>query len=328
MKLTETMQGYMMDGEIERQSPRNLDLKRQRLGYFVKWCDGQGVTTLDAVTPNIVRAFVVHLQGLKADELNPQKPTKDKPLSPMTIKGYVTIVRAFFAWCMAEGLLEGQPDPTKRLPRIRIPHYVITTFAPEQVAAMIDACDLDSPLGFRDYTMLLVLLDTGIRISELCGLTLDNVHDDYLTVFGKGSKEREVGIAPTAARALWKYVHHYRRARDEKEPRVFLGRYGMPMNPNSAWHELKKIGQRAGIEGTRMSPHTFRHTFARAWLENGGEVFKLSRVLGHAGMYITEVYLKDFQSREARVEHAKYSPVERWRVVKSAGRKGHHSKRK
>jgi site-specific recombinase XerD len=275
MLLTEAIQGYMMDGEIERQSPRNLELKRQRLGYFTKWCEKQSVTTLEGVLPNTVRAFVVHLQSLKANELNPRKPTEDKPLSPMTIKGYVTIVRAFFAWCMKEGLLTNG-DPTKRLPRIRIPHYVIVTFAPEQVASMIDACDLETPLGYRDYTLLLVLLDTGIRISELCGLTLDNVHEDYLTVFGKGSKEREVGLGPTAARALWKYIHQYRTPHDVNEQRVFLGRYGLPMNPNSAWHELKKIGMRAGIEGTRMSPHTFRHTFARAWLENGGEVFRAS----------------------------------------------------
>jgi site-specific recombinase XerD len=312
MLIKEAVAGHMMDAQIEAQvSTRYLDLKRQRLGYFVDWCEQQGVTTLEAVTPNVLRAFIVHLQSVKAYEHNPRRPTEDRPLSPLTVKGYMLIVQAFFSWCEREGLLEGRASPTRRVPRIKVPKYVIQTFTPEQMAAMLDACEVEMPLGYRDFAMLLVLMDTGIRVSELCGLTLEDVHDGYLTVFGKGAKEREVGLGPTASRALWKYLHLHRPrlVNSEHERHVFVGYRGIPMLRNGANQALERIGLRAGITGVRMSPHTFRHTFARGWLKNGGEIFKLSRVLGHSEMQTTQIYLRDFQSREARADHSQYSPV-------------------
>ncbi|HEV8191910.1 MAG TPA: tyrosine-type recombinase/integrase [Ktedonobacterales bacterium] len=327
MLLSEAMQGHMMDAKIDAEvSPRYFDVKRQRLGYFVLWSEQQGITTLEAITPIVLRAFIIHLQGVKAYELNPRRPTLDKPLSPMTIKGYMLIVQAFFSWCEREGLLEGRPNPARRIPRIKVPRYVIQTFTPEQMTAMLDACEVETPLGYRDYTMLLVLMDTGIRVSELCGLTLDDLHDNYITVFGKGAKEREVGIGPTTSRALWKYLHIYRPQllNSEHERHVFVGYRGIPLLRNGINQLLERIGERAGITGVRMSPHTFRHTFARAWLENGGEIFKLSRILGHSEMQTTQIYLRDFQSREARVDHTQFSPVERNNLGKLKRGNGRH----
>ncbi len=258
--------------------------------------------------------------------MNPHRPTEDKPLSPLTIKGYMLIVQALFSWCEREGLLDGRPNPTRRVPRIKVPKYVIETFTPAQMAAMLDACDTDTALGFRDYAMLLVLMDTGIRVSELCGLTLNDVHDGYLTVFGKGAKEREVGLGPTAARALWKDLHQHRPhlINSEQERHVFVGYRGIPLLRNGVSQLVQRIGERAGISGGRISPHTFRHTFARGWLENGGEIFKLSRVLGHSEMQTTQIYLRDFQSREARVDHSQYSPVERHRLGRLKRGNGRH----
>lgn len=331
MLIREAMNGHLMDAQImsEGMSTRYLELKKQRLGYFIDWYEKQGATQLEQVTSNVLRAFILHLQSLKADELNPRKPTKDKPLSPLTVKGYMLIVQAFFSWCDREGLLEGRPNPTKRVPRVKAPRYVIETFSPAQMAAMLDACDMDSPYGNRDFAILLLLMDTGIRASELCGLLLENIHDGFITVFGKGSKEREVGLGLNAARALWRYTQQYRSllAKSEFERHVFLGRDGSPLTRNGLYQALERIGERAGIEGVRLSPHTFRHTFARAWLENGGEIFKLSRVLGHSEMQTTQVYLRDFHSREARNDHALYSPVERLHLGRKVQPKRRNVKR-
>lgn len=310
MLLMDVVRGYMMDGQIEQHVPHHLDVKRQRLGRFLSWCESQGITSLEAVTPNVVRAFVVHLQQAKDTRIT----TREKPLAPLTIRGYVKVLRAFFAWCAREGLLESREDPTARLPRVKVPQYIIQTFTPEQMAALLEACDVNAHVGFRDRTILLVLMDTGIRASELCGLTLDGVHEGYLTVFGKGAKEREVGLGPTAAKAIWTYLHLHRRPRLDNERRLFLGRSGRPMTPSGVWRVLQDVGEQAGIEGVRISPHTFRHTFAKAWLANGGDVFKLSRVLGHTEVQTTQLYLKDFQSRDARAEHNHFSPVERLRL--------------
>jgi integrase/recombinase XerD len=319
MNLREAMTGYLMDDVIAGRSVRYQVLKKHRLGYFVDWCEKQGITTLAGITPNIIRAFIVHLQSLKAQSINPYRPTMDKPLAPLTIKGYRMIVDAFFNWCHKEGLLEGRERPTRSIPQTKIPEYVIETFTPQQLAAMVDSCTLSSHLGFRDYAILLVLTDTGIRASELCGLLLENVHEDYIKVFGKGSKEREVGIGPTTSRALWKYINQYRIKFNPKdnEPHVFLGLGGVPLQRSGLYQLLERIGDAADVSGVRVSPHTFRHTFAVNYLKNGGEIFKLSRILGHSEMQTTQIYLKDFQSKEARAEHIRYSPIEQLKIGRS-----------
>src|SRR5215471_15215693 len=99
--LKEALHGYLMDCQIERQSSGTLRLKRQRLGRFMAWCGAQGVTSLDGITPNVVRAFLVHLQERTV-------PHKQKTLAASTIDGYLGMLAAFFSWCVREDLLAGR----------------------------------------------------------------------------------------------------------------------------------------------------------------------------------------------------------------------------
>jgi integrase/recombinase XerD len=202
----------------------------------------------------------------------------------------------------------------RSVPRTKLPQRIIHAFTPEQMDALLGVCDLDTAAGFRNYTVLLVFMDTGIRVSELCSLRLGGIHDDYLAVIGKNDKEREVGLSPATVRALWKYAHQYRPEVPEHEDHVFLTRFRTPLERSYVWKLLQELGAEAGITGVRIAPHTLRHSFAKAWLSNGGELIKLSRVLGHTDIQTTQTYLKDFSSHDARVEHTKYSPVSAHRL--------------
>ena len=153
------------------------------------------------------------------------------------------------------------------------------------------------------------MLDTGMRRAELCGLKVANVHDRYVKVFGKGRKEREIGLHPEVSKLLWKYIYKYRRPKYPDETAVFLNRSGEPLLPEGVMSMLDKIKEKCGLQGVRVSPHTFRHTFAKMYLERGGEVFKLSREMGHSGIQITQTYLNDFKSTEARKDHLDFSPI-------------------
>jgi integrase/recombinase XerD len=268
---------------------------------------------LDAVIVNHVRAYVLYVQSLTPRRTGGE----ERPFSASTMRGHAKVVKAFFAWCGREGLL-AHNSPAARLPRIKMPQYVIQMFSPEQLAALLGACDVGTPLGYRDYAIFLVVVDTGIRVGELLGLTLENVFDGYLKVFGKGAKEREVGIGPTSGRALWKYTHLHRRPAQAFERHVFLSVRGKPIDKGTVWDAIQRAGQEAGIEGIRLSPHTFRHTFAKSYLANGGDIFSLSRLLGHSDVKTTEVYLKDFRSSDARLHHSEFSPVERFRLGRGA----------
>src|SRR5262249_48700590 len=151
-----------------------------------------------------------------------------------------------------------------------------------------------TPLGFRNYVILVVLLDTGMRLSELEGLQFKDVHETYVKVYGKGRKEREIGICPETYKLIWKYTSQYRVPADDTVVGLFLTRSGTNLSGSSIKCLVYRVQQETGLTDIQVSPHVFRHTFSKMYLANGGDVFKLSRELGHSSVQITELYLKDF----------------------------------
>lgn len=309
MKIKAAIQGYMLRCQSKGLSERTREWYEQKLLCFCYYMeDTHKVTTLNAVTLWHLRAFVVAVQEGKAGTKT-LHPRKQEKVSDLTVKGYVQVLKGFFNWCVNEELIK--KNPATKLENPKVASYIIPTFDDSQVQALLDACDLRTHLGYRDYTIMLLLLDTGIRLSELCELEMEDIHRNYIRVFGKGSKEREVGIHPETAQHLWKYVNRFRRAHSEEERHVFLNRYGKPLTDSGVAQAIADAGKRAGIEGVRISPHTFRHTYATMYLDNGGDVYKLSRTLGHSEIGTTEEYLKNFKSKDARKVHEDFSPVTR-----------------
>ncbi len=196
MKVREAIKGYILDAKIEPQTPRHIEQKRVILEErLLPWCEEHGAMDLAEVTPIILKGYVVHMQESTISETDSRISFRGRRLSPATIRDYLRIVRAFFTWCERESYLEGRANPMHSVPRTKLPQRIIHAFTPEQMDALLGVCDLDTASGFRNYTVLLVFMDTGIRVSELCSLRLAGIHDDYLTVIGKFDKEREVGLS-------------------------------------------------------------------------------------------------------------------------------------
>lgn len=307
MLLREVLTQYLLDCEVRGQSAQTVLWYRRRLSFFVTAMEEAGIHELNQVQIGHLRQFVQRLLSAKANERHPTKPTQEQGLSLQTVRGYVRAMKAFFHWCSEEELLE--VNPALRLVQPKAPAFLVTTFTMHHLRAMLAACDQSEPLGFRNYVLLLLLLDTGMRVSEVCGLRVADVHDRYLRVMGKGRKEREVGMHPEVGKLLWKYIHKYRAPLQPKDERVFIGRKGKPLEMSGVEEIFKQLQQRCGLEGVRVSPHTFRHTFAKMYMEQGGEVFKLSREMGHSTVQVTESYLKDFRSTQARQDHTVFSPI-------------------
>ncbi len=173
---------------------------------------------------------------------------------------------------------------------------------------MLNACDTSTPIGFRDYVILLLLLNTGMRVAEIASLRVENVHETYIKVEGKGRKEREIGIHPEMSKLLWKYVSKYRSPSNPNEPMLLLGR-GKPLHISGIQHVVKRIQSATGLSDIKFTAHVFRHTHSKMYLDNGGELFKLSRELGHSSIQVTKIYLEDFGSSEARKDHDSFSPL-------------------
>ncbi len=327
MKMTEVVDQYLVDCEIRGLADETVSWYRKRLGLFVRKLEQQfQVAELEDVKIVHLRQFVQLLMSTKSGENNPRAPTQDKPLSAFTIRGYVRVIKVFFSWCIDEDLLNS--NPSTRLVQPKAPDYLIPTFTPEHIERMLAACDIKTKEGFRNYVLLLVLLDTGMRVSELCGLGVDDVHvtgssGAYVKVFGKGRKEREIGLHPAVGKLVWKYIQKYRRPADSSETALFIGRYGKPLGKDGVRGLLDRVKKASGVDGVRVSAHTFRHTFAKFYLQRGGELFKLSREMGHSTVQVTEIYLKDYRSTEARREHVSYSPISE---IKSVGKKRKRNK--
>lgn len=161
----------------------------------------------------------------------------------------------------------------------------------------------------RSRAMMLMLLDTGLRASELCSLKLHQVdnRNNRVQVTGKGARERSVPFSPRTAQALWRYLTSRPDARLE-DP-LFITSLGRPLDRNQLRRWLEKIGKRAGIQN--VHPHRFRHTFAIQYLRNGGDPYTLQVMLGHEQMEMVKKYLALAQI-DIDLAHRRASPVDNW----------------
>ena len=181
---------------------------------------------------------------------------------------------------------------------------IVEVFSDLQIKAFFAACEYEPfpRLVARDKAAVAVLIDTGIRAAELCDLLLDQVHitprDGYIRVCGKGDKEREIPLGKKSRQYLYSWIKHYRKAVPE-EQHLFLGKKYFPMTPNGLNVMVRRLARYAKIKG-RVYPHMFRHTFAINFLKQGGDLFVLSRLLGHTSIQVTQVYLQALKSDQAR----------------------------
>ncbi len=311
MRLDETVKHFLMDVRARNRTEHTLVSYTQRLGVLVRLllelCQ---VTELERVKVVHLRICVQHLLDAGSSSVRGRgRGGKCAPLEELdanTVRGYVRVWKAFFNWCYQEELMDvnvvarlRSPEPVKKIK---------PAFTVEHIQRMLDLCDTSTDIGFRNYVVLLLFLDTGARLSELCGLNVEDVHDQFVKVLGKGRKEREIGIRQEVSKLLWRYVHKYRRPSSPDEHALFLA-HGKRMSVGTVKMFLRDIKRRSGIDGVRVSAHTFRHTFAKLYLKRGGELFKLSRELGHSSIKVTEMYLEDFDSSDAREGRDDFSPI-------------------
>ena len=156
---------------------------------------------------------------------------------------------------------------------------------------------------------MLILLDTGLRISEVVSIKEQDIdwNRNSIRVMGKGSKERVVPFGRTVKRALLAYLK--RRGHIVGNDHIFVSELGDPLWREPVRRNIRKYGARAGLTGVRCSPHTFRHTFACNWIRNGGDVFSLQRILGHSTMHTVRLYV-NLADSDLEAAHLKWSPVD------------------
>lgn len=225
-----------------------------------------------------------------------------------TISRNLASIRAFYSFLLRDGLIDGDPTANLESPKIekRLPHVLSV----QDVEVLLNSPDLRESAGLRDKAMLELLYASGIRVSELVSLNIDdvNLNMGFLKCYGKGSKER---IIPLGSVAL-KYLHDYtlrsrhQLLRNKEETSLFLNHHGQRLTRQGFWKIIKKYAKQANIKKD-ITPHTLRHSFATHLLENGADLRSVQEMLGHADISTTQIYTHITKSRLKEV-YAKTHP--------------------
>jgi len=298
---------WLLDGEVRQHSAQVISTRRlilSKLEWFLQLRGHEvcGQTEL--------REFLAYLgRGHAEPGGRWGNPHLTRPVRPRTVKDYHGHLRTFFRWLMgqkmiSESPIEGIASPISRADQIQ-------PFAEAQVDALLSAARR-SRHPQRDEAIMLFLLDTGVRASEIAGVRQKDieVHDGRCMVLGKGNKHRTVHFGRTTAKALFLYLRD--QAKDPEAPLFRSDRGETAGEALTRWgvrQIIERAGKAAQIEATRCSPHTFRHTMAVTFLRNGGQVFALKEILGHTDLKMTNRYVALAQADIAK-QHRQFSPVD------------------
>ena len=277
----------------------------QMLEEFTKFLSNNSkAVTLELLNPASVREFIVTQQ--------------DKGLSPHTVACRIRALRAFSSWLLREGYTAENVLAVIKPPKT--PSRMIDVLTPAEIDKLVSSQNPLTALGSRNIALLITLLDTGLRISEICNLRFEDAHIDqgYFKVLGKGNKERVVPVGMLAQKVLYRYTFHFRPEPAFPEDNcLFLTLAGERLTTNAARLLLKRWGKNAGVP--RLHAHLCRHTYATSFLnQRCGDVFRLQQILGHTTLEMVRHYVH-FASSQDMIQGRVLSPMDRLGIKKLNG---------
>ncbi|MBL8438961.1 MAG: site-specific tyrosine recombinase XerD [Zoogloeaceae bacterium] len=271
----------------------SLAAYRSDLAHFAAWLEERGGALLTAQAGD--------LQAYLAGFSRTAKPASQRRL--------LSTWRRYYRHLLAQGRIA--VDPTLPLETPLAAERFPKTLTEAQVDRLLATPDVDTPLGLRDRAMLELLYACGLRVSELTGLRTFEVSlaEGVLRVMGKGSKERLVPLGEDAAEWIGRYLREARPVllAGRSADALFVTRRAAPMTRQMFWRHIKHYGLQAGIEPTRLSPHTVRHAFATHLLNHGADLRVVQLLLGHADISTTQIYTHVARER-LKALHARHHP--------------------
>lgn len=315
MKLSQAIEGFLYDFQANGNSDRTAKLYKLYLHKLDEFLDDQDV---EQVTHDDLQDYMMYLRT----DYKPFRFSGDtSPLSPSALDNHWKAFRSFFGW--AERIM-GIPRPDLHIGKPDYDLPVVKALTEHEIRAILKACEYKReaipgdrksyrtkrPTADRDRAMILLLLDTGLRIGEVTRLKIEDLSlesgEVMVAPFGRGikSKPRMAYLGNAARRAMWIYLARHRKDARPHE-KVF------EQNPHNIRRMLRDLGEKANVQD--VHPHRFRHTFAISFLRNGGDVYTLMRLLGHSSLEMSRRYLDLAEADDERA-HRRASPADNWKL--------------
>jgi site-specific recombinase XerD len=280
-------QDWLIDGELRNLAPNTIRNRRDMLKSFLQFLEKQEFGEVDT------RVISLYLHSIPNATTRALRYRQLKTFFKSLVEnGYIE-----------RSLMEKVPAPLARQSQIQ-------PFLPEHVQKLFKACEKTrNPV--RNLAILTVLLDTGLRVSELCALRGKHLNWEgrqLIVAHGKGGKSRAVPFGLETKKALWRYFRHEYGGLPEGEDPVFVSERGNALTSIGVGMLFRLLERQTGIQDVRVSPHTCRHTFAVSFLRGGGNVFSLQQILGHTSLSMTNRYVALAQA-DLHNQHAAASPL-------------------
>ncbi|MFC1668062.1 site-specific tyrosine recombinase XerD [Chlamydiota bacterium] len=227
--------------------------------------------------------------------------------SPRSLSRNLVSIKMLFTYLVMEGYITTNITDSLESPKLwRILPEVLSE---EEVVSLLESPEIQKKNGIRDRAILELMYATGMRVSEVASLKLDDINFDigFIRCFGKGSKERIVPLGTAAKKLLKKYIDTQRKETDKDNTAyLFLSRRGRLFTRQGLWKLTKKYALKAGI-GKKITPHSLRHSFATHLLANGADLRAVQGMLGHADIVTTQIYTSVDKDRLKKI-HAQFHP--------------------
>ncbi|ASS64356.1 Tyrosine recombinase XerD [Bacillus velezensis] len=308
--LAEAIDMYIEDKRLGKRSGKTLKTYSQTLQHFAKFCLDKELTGSE---PACVKEYVKFLSFEKTkwdDHPTNKRSQQEIGVSARSANNVIRNLRVFYNWAQKEfGIFE--QNPAVMVGYQKEPEQTFEIFTNEDVSKLLSTPNKRTYTGFRDYVMMLILVDTGVRIGELTQTKISDIDLVYRQInlraeTTKAKRSRTLPLSKTTASAISELIEYVNIQDDDDY--VFLTQFGERYYGDTFSKMLKKYGKKAGITGARVSPHTFRHYFAVNFLLNGGDPFALMKILGHTDMSMTRRYVNYLNSNVQEM-HEKASPV-------------------
>lgn len=302
-KIKELIEDFKLNQEILGREKKYVDLCMFRLYRWERFTVKElSVTEAEDVTQLHIKKYIQERQRV-GKEVN------------RTINNNIATLKVFFQYLVSEEFIDEQSNPMRRIKNLKEEKTVIVTFNDDEVSRIINDLKEETYSNVRDKLILIMLFDTGIRVSELCGIKNDDIARRHILIHGKGSKQRLVYISNIMRKYMRKYEElkqerFKKRLQDEIEDYYFLDQSAVRLSRSRINKILKEHCNNAGVrKEVRCSPHDCRHYFAQKQLRNGIDIYSLSRLMGHFDTQITSKYLRGLEQEDILQIGRLHSPL-------------------